>query len=131
MKSCNICRQKQKHQNGKFGVDFADKKEYNLLKIKKGAIKTGPDKTKGVPKMATRYTKDKDHRFSFRVNDALFNWVNDRAKKLGVSPCDLVRSYLFQQMSAEATLAAINNDSTADRRRDCEVKNHANNKKHI
>ena len=81
--------------------------------------------------MPTRYTKDKDHRFSFRVNDALFNWVNDRAKKLGVSPCDLVRSYLFQQMSAEATLAAINIDSTADRRRDCEVRNHANNKKHI
>lgn len=75
--------------------------------------------------MATRYTKDKSYRFSFRVNESLYDWVEKRAQKLGVTPCDLVRSLLFQQMSAEATLAAIGDN----RRSDCEVTNE-NNKKH-
>lgn len=56
---------------------------------------------------AKQYTKDKTSRLSFRVNDSLYNWVCNRAQALGISPCDFARSIIFQQMSAEETLRAI------------------------
>lgn len=59
--------------------------------------------------MPRQYTKDKTARLSFRVNDALYDWVTKRAEVLGVSPCDFARSLLFQQMSVEAALSAIDN----------------------
>lgn len=63
---------------------------------------------KGVTKMQTKqYTKDKTNRLSFRVNESLYNWVCNRAQALGCSPCDYARSIIFQQMSAEETLKAI------------------------
>lgn len=61
--------------------------------------------------MQKQYTKDKTARLSFRVNQALYDWVESRAKLLGVSPCDFARSLLFQQMSVEAALSSI--DRTA------------------
>lgn len=61
--------------------------------------------------MPRQYTKDKTARLSFRVNDALYDWVARRASVLGVSPCDFARSVLFQQMSVEAALSAIDNNS--------------------
>lgn len=73
--------------------------------------------------MKTQYTKDKVCRLSFRVNSALYDWVADRAKVLGVSPCDFARNVLFQQMSVEATLRAIDTPQTVNRRSDCEVVN--------
>ena len=61
--------------------------------------------------MPRQYTKDKTARLSFRVNDALYDWVARRAQALGVSPCDFARSLLFQQMSVEAALSAIDNNN--------------------
>ena len=61
--------------------------------------------------MPRQYTKDKTARLSFRVNDALYDWVARRAAVLGVSPCDFARSVLFQQMSVEAALSAIDNNN--------------------
>lgn len=57
--------------------------------------------------MPIQYTKDKTKRLSFRVNDVLYDWVSNRANALGVSPCDFSRSVLFQNMSAEEMLRAI------------------------
>lgn len=57
--------------------------------------------------MPKQYTKDKTARLSFRVNDALADWVNTRAQALGVSPCDFARSLLFQQMAVEESLKSI------------------------
>lgn len=51
-----------------------------------------------------QYTKDKTARLSFRVNDSLYEWVSNRATKLGVSPCEYARSLLFQQMAVEEAL---------------------------
>lgn len=59
--------------------------------------------------MATQYTKDKTARLSFRVNDSLAVWVTNRAKALGVTPCDYARSLLFQHMAMEESLRAIDN----------------------
>jgi len=63
--------------------------------------------------MPKQYTKDKTARLSFRVNDTLYNWVQSRAEKLGVSPCDFARSLLFQQMSIEETLRAVETPKAA------------------
>ena len=49
----------------------------------------------------TQYTKDKTFRFTFRVNETLYNWVQRKADTLGVTPCDFVRSVIFNQMAAE------------------------------
>lgn len=57
--------------------------------------------------MPKQYTKDKTARLSFRVNDALYDWVVNRAETLGVTPCDFARSLLFQQMSVETALRSI------------------------
>lgn len=57
--------------------------------------------------MPKQYTKDKTARLSFRVNDALYDWVKTRASALGVSPCDFARSQLFSQMAMEESLRAI------------------------
>lgn len=57
--------------------------------------------------MPIQYTKDKTARLSFRVNDTLYGWVQTKAEKLGVSPCDFARSVLFQQMAAEQMLRDI------------------------
>lgn len=62
--------------------------------------------------MKTQYTKDKSARLSFRVNEALRDWVWTRAAALGVTPCDYARSVLFQQMSAESVLATIGTGKT-------------------
>lgn len=73
--------------------------------------------------MAIQYTKDKTNRLSFRVNESLYDWVQKKAKKLGISPCDYARSVLFQQQSVELTLSEVSRCS------DCEVTNE-NGKKH-
>lgn len=57
--------------------------------------------------MPKQYTKDKTARLSFRVNDALYDWVKNKSNSLGVSPCDFARSVLFQQMAVEQTLRDI------------------------
>ena len=62
--------------------------------------------------MKTQYTKDKTNRLSFRVNDALAEWVGKRAEELGVSPCEYARAVLFQQMSVEAALRAVDTKPT-------------------
>lgn len=59
--------------------------------------------------MPIQYSKDKTRRLSFRVNDRLADWVDERSKVLGVSPCEYARSVLFTQMSIEASLSAIDN----------------------
>ena len=62
--------------------------------------------------MPKQYSKDKTSRLSFRVNDALYNWVEARAHALGVSPCDYARSLLFQQMSVEEALRSVETPKT-------------------
>lgn len=57
--------------------------------------------------MPIQYTKDKTKRLSFRVNDALYDWVAKRSSTLGVSPCDFARSLLFQNMAAEEMLRSV------------------------
>lgn len=76
--------------------------------------------------MKTAYTKDKNCRLSFRVNEKLYDWVRCRADKLGVSPCDFARSVIFGQMSAEETLKAIETPNAGI----AKGKNNANAKKH-
>lgn len=78
--------------------------------------------------MKNQYTKDKNCRLSFRVNEALYDWVAERAQILGVSPCDFARNVLFNQMSVEVTLRAID-AKPQNRCSDCEVKDE-NHKKH-
>lgn len=63
--------------------------------------------------MPIQYSKDKTRRLSFRVNDRLADWVDGRAKALGVSPCEYARSVLFQQMSTEEMLRNIDNPAVA------------------
>lgn len=66
--------------------------------------------------MQTQYSKDKTRRLSFRVNDALADWVERRAKELGVGPCEYARTLLFQQMAIEAQLRAIDTPVAANAR---------------
>lgn len=79
--------------------------------------------------MPRQYTKDKTARLSFRVNDALANWVAARAEKLGVSPCDYARSVLFNQMAVEETLRSIDT-KTPEPVAVIARANNANHKKH-
>lgn len=76
--------------------------------------------------MKTSYTKDKNYRLSFRVNERMYDWVAQRADKLGVSPCDFARSVVFGQMSAEETLKAIDtpNAGIAKGKTDANIKKH-------
>ena len=68
--------------------------------------------------MPKQYSKDKTRRLSFRVNDRLADWVDERARVLGVSPCEYARTVLFNQMSVEASLASIDSKSlVADKAR--------------
>lgn len=69
---------------------------------------TRPNRVKNEKKtMKVAYTKDKNYRLSFRVNETMYHWVQRRADKLGLSPCDFARSVILGQMSAEETLKAI------------------------
>lgn len=59
------------------------------------------------PSRATQYTKDKVARLSFRVNQSLYDWVSNRAKQMGLSPCDMARTILTNQMSTEIMLKEV------------------------
>lgn len=74
-----------------------------------------------------QYTKDKVFRFTFRVNETLYNWVQTKSEKLGVTPCDYVRTVIFNQMASEDFFRNI--DDKKDRCSDCEASNE-NTKKH-
>ena len=52
----------------------------------------------------TIYTKDKKVKITFRCDDALSDWVNERAHVIGLTPSAFVRQMLYQQFYAEKTL---------------------------
>lgn len=54
-----------------------------------------------------QYTKDKVARLSFRVNQPLYDWVAQRAEKMGLTPCDMARTILTNQMSTEIMLKEV------------------------
>lgn len=53
------------------------------------------------------YTLDKTRRLSFRLNEKLADWLEERAKISGVTACEYARSVLFSQMAAEQTTIAL------------------------
>lgn len=63
-----------------------------------------------------QYTKDKTERITVRVNAVLGNYITNRANKLGVPKNEYVRSVLFQQMSAEEMLKAIEQKPTTPKK---------------
>ena len=62
---------------------------------------------KSTPRKTTQYTKDKVARLSFRVNQSLYDWVANRANKMGLTPCDMARTILTNQMSTEIMLKEV------------------------
>lgn len=74
--------------------------------------------------MKAQYTKDKNCRLSFRVNEPLYDWVGRRASLLGVSPCDFARQTLFQQMAAEQVLSTLGTNAEIARCSDEDRKKH-------
>lgn len=63
-----------------------------------------------------QYTKDKTERITIRVNAVLGNYITNRSNKLGVAKNEYVRSVLFQQMSAEEMMKAIEQKPTAPKK---------------
>ena len=63
----------------------------------------------------TLYTKDKKVKITFRCDDALGDWVDQRAGVVGLTPSAFVRQILYTQMYAEKTLGdiVIKNPNTA------------------
>lgn len=55
----------------------------------------------------TIYTKDKKVKITFRCDDAMGDWVTERAGVVGLTPSAFVRQTLYQQMYAEKTLGAL------------------------
>lgn len=53
------------------------------------------------------YTKDKNVKITFRCDDCLSRWVEDRAKIIGLTPSAFVRQSLYQQFYAEKTLGEV------------------------
>jgi hypothetical protein len=62
--------------------------------------------------LQTIYTKDKKVKITFRCDDALSDWVNERAKVIGLTPSAFVRQMLYQQFYAEKTIIQAVNDNT-------------------
>jgi len=55
----------------------------------------------------TLYTKDKKVKITFRCDDKMGEWVDERAQVVGLTPSAFVRQLLYQQMYAEKTLGDI------------------------
>jgi hypothetical protein len=79
---------------------MSDRKEYNTR-----ILKTSTGKTMNT--QHTIYTKDKKVKITFRCDDAMGDWVTERAGVVGLTPSAFVLQTLYQQMYAEKTLGAI------------------------
>lgn len=55
------------------------------------------------------YTKDKKVKITFRCDEALGQWVAERANMMELTPSSFVRQLLFGQMYAEKTLGGMVN----------------------
>ena len=63
----------------------------------------------------TIYTKDKKVKITFRCDDALSDWVNERAEVIGLTPSAFVRQMLYQQFYAEKTIITAMNERTTQK----------------
>lgn len=61
--------------------------------------------------LKTLYTKDKKVKITFRCDDALGDWVNQRAGVVCLTPSAFVRQTLYSQMYAEKTIGDIVSNS--------------------
>lgn len=53
------------------------------------------------------YTKDKNVKITFRCDDALSAWLQERSSVIGLTPSAFVRQSLYQQFYAEKTLVPV------------------------
>lgn len=59
------------------------------------------------------YTKDKKVKITFRCDDAMSSWLQDRSSVVGLTPSAFVRQICYQNMYAEKTFGDIMKPKTA------------------